>query len=1259
MKKLTPNPLRFIPVAFGLVTCLLANNARAANYYWDINGATAGAGGATPSGTWENATWSTASAGNIATVNYAEGNFPRFAAGTDATGTYTITMNANHHCVGMIVEDQAVNNTITITGTGILTIDGTVAQGFITRGSDNLVINNAIDGTGGVSFSTSGGTGSGSLFLYGNNTYSGGTILATSGGLNFNNNSSLGTGPVTWGAVNTVVLACPAGPTGPITIANNFVNNNGAVAGTMITAFSQPVTFSGTWANQANLTVSVGNATFPSTQMIISSPISGSSSAIIKTGTGSLTLSGANTYAGATTVQNGIMSANSLNKVTGGTASSALGAPTTVANGTISIGATTTTGTLIYTGAGETTDRVLNLAGTTGGATLQADGSSALVFTAVNTATGAGSKTLTLQGSSTADNSIGTIVDNSAANQTSVVKAGAGTWVLAGANIFTGGTTVNAGTLKIGSGSVLGNVTNNNSSTLQLDSASALSASAILSVQSSGVVNLNYAGTLVINTLIIDGNPFYSGIWGSTTSGAPNQNALFTGNGLIQVVSPPIITQQPKSISAYPDSSYTFTVVAAGDPSFTYQWKLNGGPVLNATDASLLINPVETANAGTYVCWITNSVGWTNTINATLTILATNDYVNAVRASSPIAYWRLDETSGTLANDWIGLHTGNYINANLNQPGFSAVPGSDSCMGVPSNTAQKGYMVISNASPDFSFSASTPFTLEAWGMSTNFAAGVKQRIISYLTLTGNGGYGFGFPNNSTLEFTVGGVVDFDSTLTPPLASGVWYHFVVTFDGNNYVSYLNGNPVGSRGVSGAAILPPVGPMCVGNNPLTYPTEQLYGGIDEVAIYNYALDQTTVTNHYLARYTDAPLSVSAPVITPSTNYVSLSSTLTAVAAGTGLSYQWYHGAGTGTPVGTGASLTLSPLQLSDVGSYHVVVTDAGNHNADSPLAFLAVVAIPTSASQLNLTNGLVLHLPFDSDYKDISGRSNHGTAVGSPTLGASGAVGSGALHYGTTNGVSTNYVTVGVRPDLQFGDSTTGPDFTVSYWVRGTININLPFFCDAAGGQAGILALAGGFNFGPNTTGNGGWAYGMGSAAHESTSSGANIINDGNWHHLIHVAKRIGNMTTYLDGAQVDVHAIGFVSDSINTVNPANIGQDGSGAQVFADQGGDIDDMAVWTRALTSFEVSGIYLAGATNGVSFAPAALAATTITSISGTTLGYSGGAGSQFVLLSNNIVSAPLSTWTRVATNSSTPGSFIIPAVGSPSSTFYRVQSQ
>ena len=87
---------------------------------------------------------------------------------------------------------------------------------------------------------------------------------------------------------------------------------------------------------------------------------------------GIYTLSGANTYTGKTTIHgeyNGntaSLNVSSFNSVNGGTpplASSSLGAPTTVANGTVDIGRTSmqASAVLNYTGAGETTDRVMNL----------------------------------------------------------------------------------------------------------------------------------------------------------------------------------------------------------------------------------------------------------------------------------------------------------------------------------------------------------------------------------------------------------------------------------------------------------------------------------------------------------------------------------------------------------------------------------------------------------------------------------------------------------------------------------------------------------------------------------------------------------------------------------------------------------------------------------------------------------------------------------------------------------------------------------
>src|SRR5689334_20191603 len=90
---------------------VLAFRAHAANYYLDINGPTTRSGITSGGGNynWDNPIWTTTSFGDINTINYVDGNFPRFAASTDAIFSYSLNLPTNHSCVGMILEDG--NNT--------------------------------------------------------------------------------------------------------------------------------------------------------------------------------------------------------------------------------------------------------------------------------------------------------------------------------------------------------------------------------------------------------------------------------------------------------------------------------------------------------------------------------------------------------------------------------------------------------------------------------------------------------------------------------------------------------------------------------------------------------------------------------------------------------------------------------------------------------------------------------------------------------------------------------------------------------------------------------------------------------------------------------------------------------------------------------------------------------------------------------------------------------------------------------------------
>jgi autotransporter-associated beta strand protein len=193
----------------------------------------------------------------------------------------------------------------------------------------------------------------------------------------------------------------------------------------------------------ANRQLTVADDGTAAADLTMSGVVSGSGFGITKVGTGTLILSGANTYTGAVIINDGILS---INTIANASSTSALGTGAGTPAITIS-----GTGTLQYTGTGHSSNRAFILSGS--GATIEAAGSGTLTLSGGVTGSGFG---LFLTGSG--DGLMSGVIGTGAGTLT---KMGTGTWIYSGTNTYTGLTTISAGTLQASNSNKLatGNVT--------------------------------------------------------------------------------------------------------------------------------------------------------------------------------------------------------------------------------------------------------------------------------------------------------------------------------------------------------------------------------------------------------------------------------------------------------------------------------------------------------------------------------------------------------------------------------------------------------------------------------------------------------------------------------------------------------------------------------------------------------------------------------------------------------------------------------
>jgi autotransporter-associated beta strand protein len=373
--------------------------------------------------------------------------------------------------IGGTSQVEVIGNSADLSASGPI-IDNNVL--IFSQLTNLFTVSQPISGNGSVTYANDG-----EFLLLGENTYTGGTIVndawlrvggnafSTTGSITGNVSVNGASGILTFDRQGTVVFGGVISGAGQLyqDPTNNtalvLTGNNTYTGGTTLNRGTIQIGNGGTSGSISGNIVDHTTLIFNRSDTITYGGIISTNGGVTQAGTGTLVLTGVNSYTGTTVVVNGTLALNGIGSIA------------------------SSSGVIVDTNG------VFDISGTTSGASIGVlDGGGAGVTL--------GSKTLTLNGGNFSSAISGT---------GGLSLTGNGELLLTGANNYTGGTTVSGGTvLRLGNGgatgSIVGNITNNGA--LFFNRSDAVTYAGIVS----GSGSLTQAGT---GTLALIGANTYSG----------------------------------------------------------------------------------------------------------------------------------------------------------------------------------------------------------------------------------------------------------------------------------------------------------------------------------------------------------------------------------------------------------------------------------------------------------------------------------------------------------------------------------------------------------------------------------------------------------------------------------------------------------------------------------------------------------------------------------------------------------------------------
>jgi filamentous hemagglutinin family protein len=566
--------------------------------------------------------------------------------------------------------------------------------------SDDLTYANVISGTGSVTKLAAN-----SLTFTGDNTYSGGTSISA-GTVKAGSATALGTSAIS--VSNGAALDLNGQTmtsTGVLTLRGTGVSGTGA----LLNSGSTAATYAGALALGANssimsgasitstisltntdalvgggFTLTLGGVSTAGGDSFLYSVIDTTTTSVIKSGNAiAWNLYGANTYSGGTSINGGTLRAGS---------STALGsgAVTVASSGSLDLRGQTMTslGTLSLNGTGVSNLGALRNSSPTAATATYAGplvltgntkifaNSGLIQLTHTGTITGA-TFGLTLGGAG--GGSIAAIIGTTTG---SLTKQDGGTWILSGANTYTGGTTVSAGTLQVGAGGTTGSISGNVSNTGVLDFnrsndftyAGAISGTGSVSKSGTGTLTLsgtsNFSGTTTVNsgTLAI-----------SNASGLGGTGAITLNGGTLRLQS------GTTSLSGQVTLGANSSVSVDSGAQLTLSGLVSGTGMLTKTSlGTLVLTGTNTYGGGTTINLGTLQLGAGGTTgsilgnvtnNGTLAFNRSDDltYANVISGTGAVTKLAANTLTFTGENTYSG---GTTISAGTLQVGAGGIIGA-------------------------------------------------------------------------------------------------------------------------------------------------------------------------------------------------------------------------------------------------------------------------------------------------------------------------------------------------------------------------------------------------------------------------------------------------------------------------------------------------------------------------------------------------------------------------------------------------------